>query len=377
MKQAKAGLLIALDRLQPGDRFNVVRFDDTWDKLFPEAVAADESHLTRAKAFVAGLEARGGTEMLAPLKAALVDETPEESARLRQVVFMTDGAIGNEREIFSAIASGRGRTRLFMVGIGSAPNSYLMTHAAELERGSFTHIGSVDQVTDRMRDLFVKLENPVATDLSATFSESGADVTPALMPDLYRGEPLTVAARMREAKGTLTLRGRIGNEAWETTLSLSDAAAGQGIGKVWARAKINDAETARLTGRASPDSADAAILKLALEHRLMTRLTSLVAVDKTPRRPEGARLVATDLPLNLPAGWEFDTVFGESRDVPRPPRERRADANHMKLAAATRDVALPQTATEATMQLLFGLLLLVLGLIHSGLILGARARRLS
>ncbi len=66
----------------------------------------------------------------------------------------------------------------------------------------------------------------------------------------------------------------------------------------------------------TPEAADAAILRLALDHGLTTRLTSLVATDATPRRPAGA-LARTDLPLNLPAGWDFEAVFGT--DQPRAP----------------------------------------------------------
>ncbi|WP_232631370.1 marine proteobacterial sortase target protein [Methylobacterium sp. Leaf118] len=372
MRQAKASLLVGLDRLRPGDRFNVIRFDHSMETVFSDIVPADETHLDRAKAFVAGLEASGGTEMLAPLKAALQDATPDEAGRLRQVVFLTDGAIGNEAQIFSAIASGRGRTRLFMVGIGSAPNGYLMRHAAELGRGSFTQIGSADQVADRMRELLVKLESPAVTDLTATFS-AAADVTPSQMPDLYRGEPLTVAARMPEAKGTLTLAGRIGGQPWQAVLRLDAAADGAGIGKVWARAKIGDAETARITGRLTADSADAAILQLALDHGLTTRLTSLVAIDATPRRPHGARLARTDLPLNLPAGWDFEAVFGPGGEpVPaKPPVQRRAGAAPIQTAAA-QPVALPQTATDFEIRGLIGAFLLGLGLW-----LAARARRLA
>ena len=54
----------------------------------------------------------------------------------------------------------RGRSRVFMVGIGSAPNTFLMTRAAELGRGTFTHIGSTEQVEERMQALFEKLESP-------------------------------------------------------------------------------------------------------------------------------------------------------------------------------------------------------------------------
>ena len=96
------------------------------------------------------------------------------------MVFLTDGAIGNEQQLFDTIAAMRGRSRVFMVGIGSAPNTFLMTRAAELGRGTFTHIGSVEQVEERMRGLFAKLENPAVTGLTANFSDAKADVTPAV-----------------------------------------------------------------------------------------------------------------------------------------------------------------------------------------------------
>ncbi|ACL60363.1 marine proteobacterial sortase target protein [Methylobacterium nodulans] len=359
MRQAKASLLMALDRLAPADRFNVIRFDNTMDQLFPEAVPADERHLAVARSFVAALEARGGTEMLAPLTAALADPTPERTDRVRQIVFLTDGAIGNEEQIFSAIAAGRGRSRLFMIGIGSAPNAHLMTYAAELGRGSYTAIGTIDQVAERMRELLTKLESPVVTDLTASFSEPGVEATPRLLPDLYRGEPVVLAARLGRSAGTLTLRGRIGDRPWEQVLRLAQAEEGQGISKVWARAKIGEAETARLTGRLSAEAADAVILSLALEHRLMTRLTSLVAVDVTPRRPTGTPLTAADLPLTLPAGWDFEAVFGRSgaAQPAQPARERRAQVPS-PLATAASGIALPQTASDAPLLLWLGLSLL-------------------
>ena len=169
--QAKAGLLYALSRLQPNDRFNVIRFDSTMDVLIPDVVSADNEHLARANAFVTALQAAGGTEMIPPMRAALTDHHADGNT-VRQVVFLTDGCIGNEQQLFDTITSMRGRSRVFMVGIGSAPNSYLMTRAAELGRGTFTHIGSVEQVESRMRELFGKLESPAVTQLSVTFSDT-------------------------------------------------------------------------------------------------------------------------------------------------------------------------------------------------------------
>ena len=139
----------------------MIRFDDTMDVLFPASVPADAEHLDRALTFVRALQASGGTEMVPAMRAALTDTAGHDTTdHVRQVVFLTDGAIGNEQQLFETITAMRGRSRVFMVGIGSAPNTYLMTRAAELGRGAFTHIGSVDQVEERMRGLFAKLEIP-------------------------------------------------------------------------------------------------------------------------------------------------------------------------------------------------------------------------
>ncbi|MGJ5181328.1 marine proteobacterial sortase target protein [Bradyrhizobium oligotrophicum] len=371
IRQAKASLLYALGRLQPNDRFNVIRFDDTMTVLFPSSVPADAEHVGNATSFVSALEARGGTEMVPAMRAALTDDG-SDSDRVRQVVFLTDGAIGNEQQLFETITAMRGRSRIFMVGIGSAPNTYLMSRAAELGRGAFTHIGSVEQVEERMRDLFAKLENPVVTGLSATFSEASADLTPAVLPDVYRNEPLVLAARIDRLAGSLQLKGRIGDQPWTITLPLAGAAEGKGLSKLWARRKIGDAEVARTMRQMTPEESDGAILKLAMEHQLVTRLTSLVAVDKTPRRPDGEPLRLAELPINLPAGWDFEKVFGERGRLPAMQKDRRAEAEgDVQLAALKRSVVpaapatltLPKTATDAELSMLLGLGILLLELI--------------
>ena len=370
--QAKASLIYGLGRLQSNDRFNVIRFDHTMDVLFTDSVPADTQHIGEATSFVNALQAAGGTEMVPAMRAALTDHSTGDTNTLRQVVFLTDGEIGNEEQLFETINSMRGRSRVFMVGIGSAPNTYLMTRAAELGRGAFTHIGSVDQVEERMRDLFSKLENPAVTGLTAKFSDTAADFTPTVIPDLYRGEPLVLAAKLDKLKGSVEIKGRIGDRPWVVTLPLANAAEGKGLSKLWARRKISEAEVARTTRQMSPEEADKTILALALQHQLVSRLTSLVAVDTTPSRPEGQPLKLTDLPLNLPAGWDFAKVFGDRPQLPAPPNERRADASDVRAQAAAMrhalpapmpdTVRLPKTATDAELKMIAGSILLMLSL---------------
>jgi Ca-activated chloride channel family protein len=244
-----------------------------------------------------------------------------------------------------------------------------MTRAAELGRGAFTHIGSVDQVEERMRGLFAKLENPAVTGLAVKFSAATADIAPAVLPDLYRDEPLVLAAKLDKLSGSVEIKGRIGDRPWSVTLPLAKAAQGKGLSKLWARRKISDAEVARTTRQVSPEEADKTILALALQHQLVTRLTSLVAVDRTPSRPEGAPLKLTDLPLNLPAGWDFAKVFGEQPQRVKPPGERRADASdmqkHARPALVPATVRLPKTATDAELRAITGMVLLMLSVLLS------------
>ena len=377
---AKASLLFALGRLKPEDRFNVIRFDDTMDVLFPDTVPADSQNLGTARAFVDRLDANGGTEMIPPMQRALTDPRPQDASFVRQVVFLTDGAISYEQQLFDVIAAARGRSRIFMVGIGSAPNTYLMTRAAELGRGTFTHITSQAQVQERMKALFEKLESPVVTGLSARFEGANAELAPSLLPDIYRGEPLVLAAEIDKLSGTLEIGGTIGNQPWAVKLPLAGAKPGLGISQVWARRRIGDHEVAATLGQTTREAADALILKLALAHHLVTRVTSLVAVDKSPSRPEGTPLKRADVPINLPAGWDFDKVFGPQGEAP----SQRADAEPgdpvlpdgfidaidakpqprlLQLADAEQQIFLPKTATDAELKLMLGLALLLMALV--------------
>ena len=281
----------------------------------------------------------------------------------KMVAAADNRAISNEQGMVDIIASRRGRSRIFMVGIGSAPNSFLMNRAAEIGRGTFTHIGAAEQVAERMAELTAKLAAPAVTGLAASFSERGVTATPDPLPDVYAGEPLYIFARMAELKGKLTLSGLAGEDNWLETIDLSEATPGTGIAKLWARRAIANTEVNRTLGTLNAKQADAMILKLALDHQLVSRLTSLVAVDATPARPAGTPLTRADVPLNLPAGWKFEKVFGAK------PKLHKANAasdiaftRQPKQKKAQQLAALPEGSTPADLLVIAGLLMCLAGL---------------
>lgn len=367
MDEAKASLVHALTTLRPQDRFNVIRFDDTMTQLFEHSVAATPGQVATATRFAQGLQARGGTEMLPALKAALADAAASATpGMVRQVIFMTDGEVTNEQEMLATLGREGQGTHVFPVGIGSAPNDYLMARMATMGGGTYTHVGTAAEVTPKMTALLDRLRRPSVRDLRVAVAGADLDLTPRVLPDVYVGEPLVLLGRATAPGGTITVSGAIGEHRWTRTVKLADAVASPAVAKLWARRRIDDIETERTLGKLEDGVADTQIAEIGLEHALVTSQTSLVAIDETPVRPAGETLRREDLPINLPAGWDFDSLFGGEA-------ARAAIANENTLAARAAEQArlkaldLPQTATGFAATLAGGLLMLMLG--ATGLVL--------
>jgi hypothetical protein len=185
-----------------------------------------------------------------------------------------------------------------------------MRRAAELGRGTFTHIGAEEQVLARMSALFAKLEKPVMVGLKAEWPQgTSVEMWPDPLPDLYAGEPVVLSAKIGAMGGELHLSGTFDGKPWTAALRLSDAVDGVGVAKLWARSKIDSLE-AKAYGDVSFGVIEKQIEALALEHHLVSSQTSLVAIDKSKSRPDGQGVASVDMPVNLPEGWVYDKVFG-------------------------------------------------------------------
>ena len=244
-----------------------------------------------------------------------------------------------------------------------------MTRASELGRGTYTQIGEPKLLNARMTELFSKIGHPVITDLKAALS-GGAKITPENLPDLYRGEPVMFYADAASLSGVVKITGKIGDQPWEVSLPVAKAASGAGISKLWARRKIAEFEVAATLGQMQQADMDKAILAVALEHQLVSSQTSLIAVDNSPKRPAGYQLTRADVPLNLPAGWVWESVFGEMPQQDAPKYDQKTEADLKQLikttdhAAAMPDadqVPLAAGGTDGVMMALVGLLLGLMG----------------
>jgi len=122
-------LLQTIEKLQLTDVFNIIRFSNLSSSLFGKVKTANTRNFNTAKTYIRDLKAEGGTEMLPALIMAL--DGSWGKSQLRQVIFMTDGAVTNEQQLLETIADRIGEARLFTVGIGPAPNQHFMRDTAK------------------------------------------------------------------------------------------------------------------------------------------------------------------------------------------------------------------------------------------------------
>lgn len=300
IRAARKAMQMALRSLAPTDRFNVITFSDQAENLFPEAQLAAGSYLQDAKDYISRIEAGNGTNMDAALRAALDRQRPLPAGTVRQVILLTDGGVWGSDALFRYIDAKHGESKLFTVGIGSAPNNHFMRKAAQYGGGSFTNIANHDEANAVMAELFATLSAPQLSGLQVEWSGKN-ETFPQRIPDLYAGEPLVVTARIDGTARPLTATVRDASGQWQQRLTLTRTSSENGVSTLWARDKL-EALYDRITENGESSRARDAIVEVGLRHKLVSRYTSFVAVEKTPVRPAGSDLNSSRVPNSLPAG---------------------------------------------------------------------------
>jgi Ca-activated chloride channel family protein len=309
MVAARRAAARIVDSLTADDRFGVLTFDNVVEHpagLGPGLVPATDRNRYRAVEHLAQVEARGGTELLAPLRDAL-RLLGADGERDRVLVLVTDGQVGNEDQILKDIGPSIGRTRVHTVGIDTAVNAGFLGRLAAVGGGRCELVESEDRLDEAMEHIHRRIGAPVVTDLALTADGlSLLDDTraPARLTAIYPGTPLVVSGRYRGATaGALTLRGRTRDgRPWETTVPVQrrDEPA---VTAQWARAHLRDLEDRRL---ASGDDLAETITATSLRYGVLCRFTAWLAVDSEAVTDGAPHRVVQ--PVELPAGWERPAV---------------------------------------------------------------------
>lgn len=310
MVAARRAAARIVDTLTEADRFAVLSFDHTVERpreLGSGLSTATDRNRFRAVEHLAGLTARGGTEMLSPLLEGM--GLLADSGRDRVLVLITDGQVGNEDHILSRIepqlAAGGRAVRIHAVGIDRAVNAGFLGRLAAVGQGRFELVESEDRLDEAMEHIHHRIGAPLVTGLSLDWS--GLDVvpdtvTPRRLGALFPGVPLVISGRHRGARedSSATVRGTTAlGERWERRAATSMTRDGAAT-SVWARGHLRDLEDRYAIG--GPEDLERRIVETSLRFGVLCRFTAFVAVD-TRVATEGEPTHKVIQPVEQPDGW--------------------------------------------------------------------------
>jgi Mg-chelatase subunit ChlD len=330
MVAARRAAARIVDTLVAGDRFAVLSFDDRIERpagLPAGLVEATDRHRYRAVEHLARLAARGGTELLAPLRDALslltgtagLTETgglTRTEGRDPVLVLVTDGQVGNEDQLLSQLTPQLRAVRVHTVGIDQAVNAGFLGRLAGIGGGRCELVESEDRLDEAMAAIHRRIAAPVVSGLSLVpegVALNDDSLAPARIPDLFPGVPLVVAGRCRGTAGSLTLHGvtRDG-QPWSATVPAQQRDA-PAVTALWARAHLRDLEDRYAANLGGDEALEKRIVDTSLRFGVLCRFTAYVAVD-TRVVTEGGQPHQVVQPVEVPAGWD---MFA-SRPAPAP-----------------------------------------------------------
>lgn len=312
--QAKSALIAALGQLRAGDRFTVMAFDDRRYVWSEELESVSSGSREDARRWVSRLAARGGTEMHpALLKARRLLDGPEtrqmpDAGHARQIVLLTDAAVGNEDQLLRETVAGLGDIRLHVVGIGMAPNRHLVRRLAGEGGGLSLFVGDDSEDGTRLISFLARIGRPQWNDPQVDWRGNPHTVGyPRRLPAPVAGELLLWSGRFDrdvDLAGTL-LAGGSGRDL-ALPLEATSAPAHAGLATRWAQMRVDDLMASYVTNRHDPGADDILrkeIVATALQHGLVTRFTSRVAVELEPSVDQAGDV--RDLPAGLPRGSQL------------------------------------------------------------------------
>ncbi len=318
MDTSIAAVKKALDGMGKDDTFQILRFAGDTSQLAETPLKNTAVNRQRGIDFLTSMQGGGGTEMLGGVKAAL--DRPADGDRMRMVLFLTDGYIGNETAIFEQIDRYRGDARLFGLGVGSSVNHYLLDGMSRMGRGAVTYVGPNEPTDAVVERFYGYIGRPVLTDIEIDWGDLPvADVVPNALPDLFAGQPVTVYGRFTGAPtgGTAKLKARLGGAPIEMPIKLDmrTSAEHTGLASMWARQQVDALQNyPNIRSSQADDATIKKVTDLALKYRVMTEYTSFVAVETRQEKQKDGTLKTVEVPLELPMGVE-NTAYGESYGV--------------------------------------------------------------
>lgn len=305
LQHAKAITSALVRSLGPEDTLELVAFSDRPRRWTRGAAQVTEELRADALTWIGGLEAGGGTEMREGILEALRPLRPEAQ---RQVILVTDGEIGFEQEVVSAVLHELpDGSRLHAVGVGDAVNRSLTSPVARAGRGVEVVVGLRDDPSAAAASLVARTRRPLVTGLIVEGSAVVAQ-PPSPLPDLFGASPVLVPLELRPEGGEVVVRGSVPGGSFVHRLEMTPITDGGGSSapaSFFARESVEALEL-RLAAGEDRETIDARIRELGIGFQIATRLTAWIAVSEEPTVDPKVPFRRERMPQMLPHGLSME-----------------------------------------------------------------------
>jgi Ca-activated chloride channel family protein len=309
IEQAQAALKFMVERLAPGDRFNLISYAEGVEVFAAEFLKPTTENITSAHTFIDGIEAVGGTNIEEALGTAVGLFPGAE--RVNQVVFITDGlpTVGERdhrvicRDVKKANEHG---ARVVAFGVGFDVNGTFLDRLAVGNRGMSEYVLPSENIEDKVPGFYARMKDPLLIDTALeVVGASVYDLFPRETGDIYGGHQILLTGRYRVAAAidettsaaepagfpaaavepTLRISGRRGGEDMTLSFPLDLAVDNRTgnrdlVARMWAAKKVGFLiDEIRLEGQ--DDELVSAIVRLGTRFGILTEYTSFLAADST------------------------------------------------------------------------------------------------
>ncbi|MEE3715539.1 VIT domain-containing protein [Tumidithrix elongata RA019] len=291
--------------LNPNDTFTIIDFANTSTSLSTQPLENTPQNRDRAIAYIDRLSANGGSELMNGINTVL-NFPPAKDGRLRSVVLLTDGLIGNDEQVIGEVSRRLPvGNRLYGFGVGTSVNRFLIERVAELGRGKARMVRPDEAAQPVVEKFLTQINNPILTNIEVKWEGTGAppEIYPAQPTDLFANQPLVVYGRKGDrTSGTLRIRGiAAGGKLYEKAIPVNFANGGNpAIAQLWGRARIH--ELMNQMYNRETNSGIEAVTKTALDYRLLSKYTAFVAVSDDMRVDPSLGVEKVEVPVQMQQG---------------------------------------------------------------------------
>ena len=284
------GVQQALGSLNPADRFRIFLFNDAVREMTSGFTPADAGNVGHYATAVGRLQAGGGTNLYAGLRAGLQGL---DSDRTSAIALITDGVANvgvTEKKQFVEMMK-RHDVRLFTFIMGNSANQPLLEAMTEVSNGFAMETSNSDDIAGQLLQATGKVRHAALHDVELTIDGVRiADLTPERIGSLYHGEQLIVLGHYWGAdEARIRLTGKVAGRHVEYATRFGMPAQSDlnpELERIWAFATIENLQSTLDYYGTDADTEDA-ITDLAMEYGLVTDYTSMIVVREEVFAAEG------------------------------------------------------------------------------------------